>query len=343
MNTPDSSHPRTGGDPAQQNKVPLHNKLSREMRQVLEQQQAQQLANQSPDVDPTDYPARRLCYARERRQWNQEAPALYRITTVMVPWADSEIKTRIYQPTGHSPATLFYLHGGGFILGSLDTHDRIMRLLADYSGCTVVGIEYSLSPEARFPRAIEETVAVCRFFARDRAQHQLAMADFGLAGDSAGAMIAMASALWLREHPLGGCQLRATLLWYGLFGLQDSVTRRLYGNCDDGLRARDIAQYEQAYLRTPADRESPWYCLFNNDLTRGVPPCFLAGAECDPLLDDSVALHQILHAHQQTCELKIYPGTLHGFLHYSRQMQAADDALRDGARFFTQQLKAARD
>ena len=87
-----------------------------------------------------------------------------------------------------------------------------------------------------------------------------------------------------------------------------------------------------------ADRESPYYCLFNNDLTREVPPCFIAGAEFDPLLDDSRLLYQTLAAHQQPCEFKLYPGTLHAFLHYSRMMKTADEALRDGAQFFTAQL-----
>ncbi|GAB79512.1 acetyl esterase [Shimwellia blattae] len=318
---------------SERNKVPLQDKLSREMRQITEYP-----TPDTPAPAPDDYPAQRRNYARERQHWNQEPPAVYALRQVTVPTGYGPVNTRIYRPTGASPATLFYLHGGGFILGSLDTHDRIMRLLANYSGCDVVGIDYTLSPEARFPQAIEETIAVCRFFEENAQRYQLSMADIGFAGDSAGAMLAMASTLWLREHPLACARVRAALLWYGLFGLQDSVTRRLYGNQWDGLRAEDIAGYEQAYLRTPADRESPWYCLFNNDLTHHVPPCFLAGAEYDPLLDDSVTLHQILRAHHQPSVLSIYPGTLHGFLHYSREMQAADNALRDGARFFTQQL-----
>ncbi len=64
--------------------------------------------------------------------------------------------------------------------------------------------------------------------------------------------------------------------------------------------------YEEAYLSNDADRESPYYCLFNNDLTREVPPCFIAGAEFDPLLDDSRLLYQTLAAHQQPCEFKLF-------------------------------------
>lgn len=70
-----------------------------------------------------------------------------------------------------------------------------------------------------------------------------------------------------------------------------------------------------------------------------MPPCFIAGAEFDPLLDDSRLLHQTLQAHNQPSEYRMYPGTLHAFLHYSRMMKTADDALQDGARFFMAQLK----
>ena len=96
--------------------------------------------------------------------------------------------------------------------------------------------------------------------------------------------------------------------------------------------------YENAYLRNADDRESPYYCLFNNDLTHDVPPCFIASAEFDPLIDDSRLLFQTLQAHQQTCQYQMYPGMLHAFLHYSRMMKTADEALQDGARFFKQQL-----
>jgi acetyl esterase len=77
--------------------------------------------------------------------------------------------------SGHA----FYLHGGGFVLGNLDTHDRIMRLLAHYTQCTVVGIDYTLSPEARFPQAIEEAVAVCQFYAQQADTLNLNMQRFG--------------------------------------------------------------------------------------------------------------------------------------------------------------------
>lgn len=74
-----------------------------------------------------------------------------------------------------------------------------MRLLARYTGCTVIGIDYSLSPQARYPQAIEETVAVCSYFSQHADEYSLNVEKIGFAGDSAGAMLALASALWLRD------------------------------------------------------------------------------------------------------------------------------------------------
>ncbi|EEP6069512.1 alpha/beta hydrolase fold domain-containing protein [Salmonella enterica] len=260
-----------------ENKIPVLTRLSDEMKAVVNFQQ--------PGLPPWpadgDIETQRQYYLLERRFWNADAPSMT-TRTCAVPTPYGDVTTRLYSPQPTSQATLYYLHGGGFILGNLDTHDRIMRLLA------------------------------------------------------------LASALWLRDKHIRCGNLIAILLWYGLYGLQDSVSRRLFGGAWDGLTREDLDMYEKAYLRNDEDRESPWYCLFNNDLTRDVPPCFIASAEFDPLIDDSRLLHQTLQAHQQPCEYKMYPGTLHAFLHYSRMMTIADDALQDGARFFMARMKTPR-
>lgn len=315
------------------NKPPVLEQISAEMRKIISYQQD----NLPPIPDDDDLAAQRRYYQIERQFWNADAPDMP-VTECIVPTSYGQVGARLYYPQSANRATLFYLHGGGFILGDLNTHDRIMRLLARYTGCTVIGIDYTLSPEARFPQAIEETVAACEYFHTHASQYRLTMDKIGFAGDSAGAMLALATALWLRDHDLQYGQVAGVLLWYGLYGLQDSPSRRLLGGSWDGLTRQDLERYELSYLRNTQDRESPYYCLFNNCLTDNVPPCFIASAEFDPLLDDSRLLHLTLQAHQQPCHYASYPGTLHAFLHYSRMMKIADDALRDGAHYFLQQL-----
>jgi Esterase/lipase len=317
-----------------ENKARVLERISPQMREVMTFQASR--PQQFPPAE--DIPAQRRVYTEERRFWNEGGPEMLRTQTVDVPTRWGSTPTRLYVPQESPPATLFYLHGGGFILGNLDTHDRIMRLLAYYTGCTVIGVDYTLSPEAKYPQAIEEITAVCQFYHQHAADFSLAPQAIGLAGDSAGAMLALASTLWIRDRQLSCGQVKALLLWYGLYGLQDSASRRLYGGSWDGLTREDLDFYESAYLRGADVRESPYYCLFNNDLTQHVPPAFVAAAEFDPLIDDSLALRDTLLEYGQSCFYKMYPGTLHAFLHYSRMMPIADEALRDGAEYFRQQI-----
>lgn len=317
-----------------ENKARVLERISPSMREVL----AFIASQPQPMTASEDFASQRRAYTEERSYWNEGGPEMFCRQDVPVTTRWGDVATRIHKPQHNTPATLFYLHGGGFILGNLDTHDRIMRLLAHYSGCAVVGIDYSLSPEARFPQAIEEIVAVYQFYLRQGEQYGLTMSATGFAGDSAGAMLALASALWLREDHKAA-NIKGLLLWYGLYGLQDSASRRLYGGEWDGLRQEDLVAYENAYLGEGSSRAAPYYCLFNNVLSENVPPCFIATAEFDPLLDDSLALHRTLCEHGQPSHYQMYAGTLHAFLHYSRKMDIADRALRDGAYYFLEQLK----
>lgn len=316
------------------NKINVLELLSPEMQKVIAY-----YAQKDP-VEPNDgsYEAQRLAYIEDRRYWNANSPELFSIKNNLVPTDKGDVVTRIYHPIEKTPATLFYLHGGGFILGNLDTHDRIMRLLALYTGCTVIGIDYTLSPEAHYPQAIEEAVAVCQFYYQHAEKFTLNMNHIGFAGDSAGAMLALATVLWLRDKHIYCGDICAVLLWYGLYGLHDSRSRRLYGGEWDGLRREDLQEYDNAYLTALGSREEPYYCLFNNDLTQGIPPCFIASAQYDRLIDDSVTLFQTFQSNKVPCEYKMSSGTLHAFLHYSRIMPTADNAIRDGAIYFIKQL-----
>ncbi len=97
----------------------------------------------------------------------------------------------------------------------------------------------------------------------------------------------------------------------------------------------DLNYYQEMYLKRDEDINAVYHCLFNNDLSQNIPPCFIASSEFDPLLDDSEALYKILDHHSISCEYKMYPGKLHAFLHYPKVMKAANQALANGTRFFS--------
>lgn len=313
------------------NKLPVWDLMSDQMRAVVEKS-----AELAPTANDTSggFEAMRTAYTTERRYWNQGGPEMEKTTDTIVSTPAGEVAVRFHYPsTATVNPVLIYIHGGGFILGNLDTHDRIMRILANESGATVVGVDYALSPEAKFPTALYQCAWLAAHLHIEGAQYNIDPNQMGFAGDSGGALMSLASYLFLRNEIGDASYIRALLLYYGMYGLRDSVSRRLLGGSWDGLTEEDLKYYMDCYLANPDDLRSPYVDCLSADLSQ-VPPCFILGAELDPLLDDSAALAAILTRHGRTHTHVIYPGVIHAFLHNSRHLYAAHEALYQGACFF---------
>ena len=191
------------------------------------------LAAEFGPVAPDDIAARRAAYAHERAFWNAVPVELAATEDVVMEGAGLITPLRLYRPHDAVPGTaLVYLHGGGFVLGNIETHDRIMRLLARGAGVTVIGVDYALAPETRFPRQLEQIAALIEQLP---ARFGLDPARIALAGDSAGAHLALATTLGLRDR--SSALPAALLLYYGSYGLRDSGSRRLYGGAWDPRRS----------------------------------------------------------------------------------------------------------
>ena len=309
--------------------IDLTKKLDPQMRTVLElQAKSPAYTGSVRGLSPEE--ARRH-YREERAAWNSDAPELPRVDNISIPGTNRDIPLRLYYPLeGEALPTLVFLHGGGWILGDLDTHDKIMRLLAREGGFLVAGVDYGLAPEHKFPSQIEECVAAVTWLASHASRLAIDPECIAIGGDSAGANLSLATALGLRDQ--GQDLIKAMLLYYGAFGLKDSVSQRLYGGDEDGLSKEEMDYYRTSLVRDPKDLDDPRLNSLRADLAN-LPPAFVAAAELDPLLDDSKALVELMAAQGGYSELKIYPGVLHGFLHYSRILKKARVAIRDGADF----------
>jgi acetyl esterase len=271
----------------------------------------------------------RAAYDHERRFWNAAPAPVHEARDLAVATALGPVGARLYRPTaGPASGLTVFLHGGGYILGGLDTHDRIMRLLALGGGQPVLGLDYALSPERRFPYALEQIAAVLDALPG----HDLAAGRIVLAGDSAGAHLSLGAAL-ARPDP----RLAGLLLYYGAFGLADGPSRRLHGGEVDGLSPEDLAFYRDSYLARPEDRQDLRYDCLSAELG-GLPPCFIGAVDLDPLRDDSLALAEALRLAGVPHRLRVYHGVLHGFLHYSRTLPLAAAALAEGGHFITERL-----
>lgn len=282
--------------------------------------------------------ARRVAEA-VRAPWAAGGPEMAETRELSVPFGADGVRVRIHSPSRGAPLpALVYVHGGGWTIFSLDTHDRLMREYAAAAGVAVVGVDYSLSPEAKFPRAIEETVAVARWLAEHGAQAGIDGARLALGGDSAGAHISVGAALLLRDEGQGDL-LSGLVLNYGVF--DDDFSRpsyRLYGGGEYTLSGDEMRLFWRRHL--PPDGAK------GNSLARplrarldGLPPAFLAITELDPLHDESVAMAAALRAAGVAVAADVYPGTTHGFLEAMSVAEVSRKAIADTACWLAGRLR----
>lgn len=327
----------------------LREKMTSQMRDVLVHQfedEARRRAELTLPDDPIE--AARADYRAERAFWNEGGPAMETTTETHIRAAGVDVPVRVHRPvtvdaagsaneSGEVPAILFF-HGGGFTLGDLDTHDRIHRMLAHHSGAAVVAVDYSLSPEVKFPQALHECAGVAAHVARHGGDLGLDGGRLAFAGDSAGSGLSIGAALLLRdESPEVFARLRALVLIYGGFGLQDSAARRLWGGWWDGMKMDDLSGFQEALYADPADADSPYVQTLRTDLS-GLPPVFMRSAELDPLADDTAAFAQMLRRAGHDPDVREVPGVLHSYLHFGRLLDEANFTLTEGAQFVAAQF-----
>ena len=311
-------------------KVDIRHRLSPETLQSLEISRQQYAGFSASSTEPLA--AMREAYNHERAYWNSFRVELPSVRDLALDTAHGKVPLRLYQPD--NPASLpvlLYAHGGGYMLGNLDTHDRICRLLARLSGWAVLAVDYTLAPERKFPVQPDQVFAVLQHVATHGAAWGLDSTRIAVGGDSAGAHLSLGAALDARAA--GGPAVCGQLLYYGGYGLQDSASRRLYGWADlDGLGDEDSVRYRDAYTATAEDRAHPRNNLLKSDMA-GLPPAFVAAVAYDPLRDDSLVLAEFFKERGVRHQLEVYEGVLHGFLHCSAVEPRAMRAIEDGAAF----------
>lgn len=259
----------------------------------------------------------------------QGGPAMAETTERWVNGAGRRIFCRVYQPrTDRVLPTLVYAHGGGWVWMSVDTHDRICRELAEAGQVNVISVDYTLSPEAQFPRALEECAAVVQHVSTHGADWGLDPACILIGGDSAGGNLALGTALMLRDT--GGPALAGILAVYPVCDSSlDSASHKEFAT-GFGLTRERMQYYWSVYAPGAANRH-PWAAPLLADL-RGLPPVLILLAELDVLRSEGETLAEKLRAAGVAVEIEIYPGLVHGFLRATGAVQKARDAIaRAGA------------
>jgi acetyl esterase len=254
---------------------------------------------------------------------------VHRVENRRLPGDGGLIPVRVYTPREASqlPAIVFF-HGGGFVLGGLDSSDRTCRALANGSGCVVISVDYRLAPEHVFPAAADDAFAVTQFVAEHAADFGIDPTLLAVGGDSAGGTLATVTAL--RARDAGGPAIAFQLLVYPWVDfVDDSPSVREYG-ADHFLTADAMAWFADHYLPPPVDRRQPWVSPMHANLA-GLPPAFVLTAECDPLRDQGEAYAHRLQAAGVTATLKRYDGMFHPFFSLGGIIDGAREAMADAS------------
>ncbi len=242
-----------------------------------------------------------------------------------IPGPAGEIGVRFYAPDADAPLPLLvYLHGGGFVTGSLDTHDALCRSLANRAACAVLSVDYRLAPEHRCPAAADDSHAALRWAADHAAELGVDAERIAVGGDSAGGNLAAVSALRCRDL---GPRLCHQLLIYPVIA-PDFETPSYRENANGFLLTRGIMMwFWRQYLGDPSLGNDPSACPLKAPDHAGLAPATLITAEFDPLRDEGEAYAARLREAGVPTDLLRYDGQIHAFVSFADRIDRGCEAI----------------
>ncbi|SFO34110.1 alpha/beta hydrolase fold domain-containing protein [Sphingomonas sp. OK281] len=276
-----------------------------------------------------------------RARWTVGGPVMRQTRDVEIDTGAGALRLRIYRPDGvaaeDAPA-LLYIHGGGFVFFSLDTHDRLMREYADAGQFVVVGIDYPLSPEAKYPVALDHIVALVDWLGGHGTELGIDAARMAIGGDSAGANLALATCMRVRDADKNSA-IRCILSNYGAFsGDVSDAAEAAYGGPHALLTQADMRYFFDQYLVSAEQCEDPYACPLSASDVSGLPPMMMIIPALDVLAEQSFALAERLRsAGNRGCQT-VYPGATHSFLEAMSIAPIARQAIQDGASWIRDRL-----
>jgi acetyl esterase/lipase len=280
----------------------------------------------------------------QARDWHNRKAAIldvkpepvYKTLDRSLPGPAGGIPIRIYVPRESAEPfpVLVWLHGGGHVVGTLDSYDALCRQLALQGDCLVVSVAYRLAPEHKFPAAVEDSFAALEWTARHAADLGADPKRLAIGGDSAGGNLAAVCAILARDA--GFPSLVMQLLVYPRTAPDEEFPSHHEFAHGHLLTRKTILWFHQHYRESDADRQDFRYApLITPDLSR-LPPALIIVGECDPLRDDGIAYAERLKKDGNEVELTNYAGMVHPFF----SMGGAVDA---GRRAIAQAARALRD
>ena len=277
--------------------------------------------------------ARRL-YRDTRGPLTPEPPAVEASYLLLVPGKAGVVPVRAYRPKGAAkdeilPA-LVYCHGGGWVIGDLDTHDVVCRTLANGARCAVFSVEYRKAPESPFPAAVDDCFSAFEFVHKNSNSLKVNPNQIATGGDSAGGNLATVIALMARDAR--GPQVAFQVLIYP--GTDQRMNHPSIDRNGDGylLTKKTMEYFRGHYLPNKADYEDWRASPFLARSLAGLPPAYVMTCGYDPLVDEGRAYAERMKKEGVTVEYREYTDMVHGFITMGRVLDTANSALAECAR-----------
>ncbi len=300
--------------------------LDTQAKLLIELAQAAEL----PDIH-TLTPAEARAHYDQRTSDLQATPTVGDVDDRVIPGPAGDLPIRIYRPVGAGDSTpcLLFFHGGGWVIGTIDTHELVCRSLCEKTNATVVSVEYRLAPEHPFPAAPDDCEAATRWVAEHGAEIGVDGSRLAVCGDSAGGNLAAVVTQRCRKGP----KIAAQALVYPATDMSDLTRGSLIENAEGYLlTAHAMEWFYGHYIADEADITNPDASPLLGDLS-SLPPAIILTAEFDPLRDEGQAYAEALIAAGSEAEHVLYDGQIHTFFTQVGFMEASLDAVTRIAEF----------
>ena len=267
---------------------------------------------------------------RRLRSVNQpDPPHVAMVRDVQAEGPAGPIPVRIYRPIGSAETDILpaqvYFHGGGWVIGDLDSHDWVCRMVANMAHCAVASVDYRLAPEHRFPAAFDDSLAACEWVAANADRLGIDPARLSVGGDSAGGNLAAAVAVAVRDR--GTIKLRAQILTYPIVDATAVYDERFANGV--ALTNGAMHGYIEHYVPEAAQRKDWRVSPLLTASLKGLPPALVTLAGFDPLHAEGKAYAECLANEGVAVTVKGYPGQMHGFVSRPRLLPKAYNAIAD--------------
>ncbi|MDQ0573602.1 acetyl esterase [Variovorax paradoxus] len=275
-------------------------------------------------------PADARAFYRDRRAATQpDAPPVAQVRELRAEGPHGTIPVRLYRSLGSTADALLpvlvYFHGGGWVVGDLDTHDVLCRELANGAGCAVASVDYRMGPEHRFPAAVDDVLASTRWVRRGAAALGLDAGRLAVGGDSAGGNLAAVAAIAARDA--GDLPIAFQLLIYPATDMRRGHPSH-QANGQGYLLTRDTMAYFHDHYIDDARHDLDWRAspLLHADLS-GLPPALVLTAGYDPLRDEGLAYAEALTAAGNRAAHVCFERQIHGFITMGKVLDEAATAI----------------